>query len=102
MEDERNDIISRIADDCKKTLPKSMSDSLKALSPSKKTPLLVNKKQTGRCIAGTQRKNKINESLINKALEYIQFSLRVITEAGRQETGYNASGGSERNRLIYR
>ncbi len=102
MEDERNDIISRIADDCKKDVAEVNVGFLEGIVPVEKTAAFSEQKnKLEGVLLELSEKNKINESLINKALEYIQFSLRVITEAGRQETGYNASGGSEKKSINF-
>jgi flagellar biosynthesis/type III secretory pathway chaperone len=102
MEDERNGIIGRIANDCRKDVAEVNVGFLEGIAPDEKAVALRKQKERLEgVLLELSEKNKINESLINKALEYIQFSLRVITEAGRQETGYNASGSSEKKSMNF-
>lgn len=39
-----------------------------------------------------QRCNEINEKLIRKALEYINFSIELMTSAAKKSAGYDAGG----------
>lgn len=41
-----------------------------------------------------KQKNNTNEKLIKRALDYIKFSLEVITEAGKDMSGYDARGNN--------
>ncbi|MGI6485478.1 MAG: flagellar protein FlgN [Thermoanaerobacterales bacterium] len=96
MEDEREYIISRIAEGCKKDVSEVDGKFLESMIPEEKAFFFKEQKEKLKAVLHElAEKNKTNERLINKALEYIQYSLRVITEAGRQETGYNACGNPE-------
>ncbi|KXG78812.1 hypothetical protein AN618_01500 [Fervidicola ferrireducens] len=39
-----------------------------------------------------QHRNEINEKLIRRALEYINFSIELMTSAAKKATGYDAGG----------
>lgn len=39
-------------------------------------------------------KNKKNEDLITNALEYINFSIKLLTEAGEMKANYGADGAN--------
>lgn len=43
-------------------------------------------------LAKLEQKNKTNEKLINRALDYIKFSIEIITEAGKETAVYDAKG----------
>jgi flagellar biosynthesis/type III secretory pathway chaperone len=102
IEYKREGIINRIADEYKKDVSEVNGKLLESMIPGEKVghfkELKVRLKDV---LKELSKKNEINERLINKALEYIQFSLRVITEAGKQDTGYNASGSSEKKVLNF-
>lgn len=47
-----------------------------------------------RVLSELKQKNSINEKLIRRALDYIRFSLEVITEAGKDVSVYDARGNN--------
>ncbi|MCG0275603.1 MAG: flagellar protein FlgN [Thermosediminibacteraceae bacterium] len=47
-----------------------------------------------------QERNEINEKLIRRALEYINFSLEIMAGAGRRTTGYGADGKTAEKETI--
>lgn len=46
-------------------------------------------------------KNRINEILINQALDYIQFSIELLAQSNKQESGYSPSGKTRENALHF-
>ncbi|TYP50913.1 flagellar protein FlgN [Thermosediminibacter litoriperuensis] len=45
-------------------------------------------------------RNEINEKLIRRALEYINYSLEIMAGAGKQSTGYSADGKTAEKETI--
>lgn len=45
-----------------------------------------------------EEKNKINERLIKKALDYINFSINVLTDVGQVNPSYSSDGQSHKQR----
>ncbi|MDN5331217.1 MAG: hypothetical protein PWP45_442 [Tepidanaerobacteraceae bacterium] len=77
------------AEKLKDVLPEGKKSELESIVAKMKDTLLK-----------LQRRNEINEKLIRRALEYINFSIELMTSAVKKPAGYDAEGRTSEDETL--
>ncbi|HZK28463.1 MAG TPA: flagellar protein FlgN [Thermoclostridium sp.] len=65
------------------------------IAPAKEAKKLSSKRdELNRLIEQIREKNELNQKLINNSIEYVNFSLNLLTQTGPQTTQYGSTGNT--------
>jgi len=93
LEEERCSIVLKLAQMYKKDVDEVKHDFIAKLLPREEAEAFSKiNKELKDVIGKVQESNKINGRLIRQALEYIEFSIELLTDAGDNKTNYSADG----------
>ncbi|WP_422446901.1 flagellar protein FlgN [Thermoanaerobacterium sp. DL9XJH110] len=102
MEAERYDLVKQLAEAMHKDPSEITATFVKDVLPPQETENFTKIYQEFKdVLKKIDEKNRVNERLIKKALEYINFSIDLLTGAGEPKTGYGADGQSARQRAFH-
>jgi len=102
MEGQRFEIMNTIAKKYKKDISEINAEYLGDIMPEDQArEFFKTYESLKKVLNDIQERNKINEKLINRALEYIQFTIDLIAQSSKEESGYSASGKTRENALHF-
>ena len=102
MEKQRFEIIEAIAREYKKDVSEINAEFMgKVLPEDDARKFFEIYEELKKVLKDIDEKNKINEKLIIRALEYIQFTVDLITQSSKEESGYSADGKTRENALNF-
>ena len=100
LEEERYALVYQIAKAYEKDVPEVKTDFFKSnLDPKDAETFSAIHDEFKSVLLEIEEKNRRNEEMIKNALDYIDFSIKILTDAGETKANYGADGANAQKAL---